>query len=101
MKMGLKNPAYEKKPDVPGGDGGDNGPDSKPKSTEIVVIILAIVIVIATLILLYVCIKRKQKNDQTFMFNKNKDFGAIKQGNSGQKVVRNQKDNLQNSESDF
>lgn len=72
MKMGKKNPAYEKKPDVPGGDGGDDGPTPDgPKQTEVVVIILAVVIVIATLILLYVCIKRKQKNDQTFMFNKN------------------------------
>lgn len=33
MRMGKKNPAYEKKPDVPGGDGGDDGPDTpdKPK----------------------------------------------------------------------
>lgn len=78
LRMGEKNPSYQKKPDVPGG-----GADDKPKSvhkTEIVVIILAVIIVIATLGLLYMCIKRKQKNDKTFIFENNQDYGSLKQG---------------------
>lgn len=54
LRMGEKNPNYQKKPDVPGG-----GPDDKPKNihkTEIVVIILATIMVIATLWVLLLCI---------------------------------------------
>lgn len=74
IRMGAKNPTFQKKPDVPGG-----GPDDKPSKgvhkTEIIVIVLAVIIVIATLGLLYVCIKRKQKNDQSFVFENNQDYG--------------------------
>ena len=54
LTMGLKNPDYQKKPDVPGG-GGDDTPSEESKST-VVVIILAVVVVIGALGVLYVCI---------------------------------------------
>lgn len=79
LTMGLKNPKYEKKPDVPGGN--DDDKPAKASHTEVVVIILASFIVIATLALLYICIQRK-KNASTFDFNNKQDYGAIKQGKS-------------------
>lgn len=81
ITMGAKNTKYKKNPDVPGGGDDNDKPSNKPKGVEIAVIILALVIVIATLGLLYVCIKRKQRNDATFQFDHNKDYGAIKMGN--------------------
>ena len=82
ITMGLKNSEYKKDPNIPGGNDDDEKPSNKPKGVEIAVIILALVIVIATLALLYVCIKRKQRNS-TFAFDHNKDYGAIKMGQRG------------------
>jgi len=52
--------------------------DSELENKETAFIILAVIIVIATLGLLYMCIKRKQKNDTTFIFENNQDYGALK-----------------------
>lgn len=80
ITMGPKNPKYKKNPDIPGGNDDDEKPSNKPKGVEIAVILLAATIVLASLTLLYVCIKRKQRNNATFQFDHNKDYGAIKKG---------------------